>query len=629
MLAQTSLFRLCIGLIFFFSSQTFAQNQVSILTTPTEGYIFPINSDQGNVRYGVGESRIDNQSGNQAMIEMIVSGNGFLDTTFHSISAGIHDLEVDIPQFMANPYATYSLKIKTPTEEIEIDKLSVGFHLGALGHSLMAGSGNDTSIVQDKVWVSHMNNQGEWIYVAGQANNSSAPGYVGGTGLLLAMAAADSLNANILLNNKANPSTLIQDCVGQLNQLAVIPNFYPSWIMVWTGGNDIAAAIGNKTAVQLENEMTSDYSALYDHIVATYPEADQLYFADNFPAGEQELGMQNIEWGALNAKIVEALTIQKGPKARYISSTQLGKMQDDLRHWESEAILDFAPRLGQSLRGHYASSPVSLEPIRIQHVSWDAIQSQARLTLSDQVVFRNGTPSRAFYGRTSNGTVIVANQLSLHNGNEIRLDFSSRPDDIIFVGQQVFKINGTPYYPVANVYGNGRSLAVSWWESVDLIFPIEVLAFEVRDRKLYWELLSEFENERAFLERSMDNRHFEEVQELLFVNKQSSGFYLENEWPAHELFYRLKMIDQNGNITFSGTRTLKSQPSENISFGPNPIRANQQVRLTQEAHVRIYDLRASLIYESSNAVRNFPSPKEAGIYLLQIDGRACQKLRVE
>ena len=105
MLAHTSIVRLVIGLFCFtcISLSLFAQNQVSILSTPTEGYIFPIDSDQGSVRYGVGESRINNQTGNQASIQMIISGNGVQDTTFHSIASGIHDLEVDIPQFMANP----------------------------------------------------------------------------------------------------------------------------------------------------------------------------------------------------------------------------------------------------------------------------------------------------------------------------------------------------------------------------------------------------------------------------------------------------------------------------------------------------------------------------------------------
>ncbi|MDW3646195.1 MAG: hypothetical protein R8P61_03955 [Bacteroidia bacterium] len=622
--------RLYLGLFLCLSSpQLFAQNQVNILSAPTEGYIFPIDSDLGSVRYGVGESRIDNQTSNLVSIEMIISGNGYQDTTFHSISTGIHDLEVEIPQFMANPYATYSLKVKTPTEEIEIDNLSVGIHLGAVGHSLMAGAGNDTSIVQDKVWVSHLNNLGNWTYVPAQANNSSAPGYIGGTGLLLAIAAADSLNANILLNNKAVSSSLIQDCVGQINQLAAIPNFSPSWIMVWTGGNDIAVAIGNKTRAQLETEMSSDYSMLYDHILSAFPEADQLYFADNFPAGEQELGMQNIDWVALNAKIIEELPAQKGPKAKYISSTQLGKMQDDLRHWESEAILDFAPRLGQSLRAHYLGQSTLLEPIRIQSISWDAIQSQARLTLSDVVVFRKGTPNRAFYGRTSNGTIIVANQVSLHNGNEIRLNFNSRPDDIIFVGQQVFKTNGTPYYPIANVYGNGRSLAVSWWEGLDLIFPIEILNFEVRGNKIYWNLISEFDNERAFLERSLDNQAFEEVQEIYFFDKKALDVYEEKEWPAEELFFRLKMIDQNGQITYSGSRTMRSQPSDRILFGPNPVQINQQIRINKEAYVRIYDLRAKLIYESLTTVRTFPGPEEAGIYLLQFDGQEFKKLWVQ
>ncbi|MEL6254023.1 MAG: hypothetical protein AAFR87_18590 [Bacteroidota bacterium] len=631
MLAKTSIPRLWVGLFcyFFISSQLFSQNQVSILSAPAEGYVFPVDSDQGSIRYGIGESRIDNQSGNLAEIQMIISGNGFLDTTFHNISTGIHDVEVDIPQFMSNPYATYSLKIKTPTEEIEINNLSVGIHLAAVGHSLMAGAGNDTSIVQDKVWVSHLDNQGNWTYVPAQANNSSNPGYIGGTGLILAMAAADSLNANILLNNKAVSSSLIQDCIGQINQLATIPNFFPSWIMVWTGGNDIAVAIGNKSRDQLESEMSSDYSNLYDHIVATYPEAEHLYFADNFPAGEQELGMQNIDWVALNTKIIEELPSQKGPKAKYISSTQLGKMQDDLRHWESEAILDFAPRLGQSLRAHYLGQSALIEPIRIQGTSWDALQSQARLTLSDPVVFRKGIPNRAFYGRTSNGTIIVANQVSLHNGNEIRLSFNSRPDDIIFVGQQVFKINGTPYYPIANVYGGGRSLAVSWWESIDVIFPIEILNFEAKDHKLYWDLISDFENERAFLERSVDNQHFEEVQEIFFIDKLSNGSYEEKEWPARELFFRLKMQDQNGQITYSGSRTMKLRSIDQITFGPNPIKPKREVQLNQEAHVRIYDLRAKLLYKSTEAIRFFPSPEEAGMYFLQFDGKDFQKLWVK
>ncbi|MEM6805057.1 MAG: SGNH/GDSL hydrolase family protein, partial [Bacteroidota bacterium] len=536
------------------------------------------------------------------------------------------------PWFATDPFQTYDIRIITAYGETRINNLSSGIHIGALGHSLMSGLGNDTTLFQDKVWVSHFNDVGNWEYLPAQASNSNAPAYIGGTALLMALELADSLERRIMFNSAAVPGSLVQDCMSQLNDLQAIPNFYPSWMLVWTGGNDIMAALSNKSKAQFANDLQNDLQALHNDIRSTYPNASQLYMADYFPAAEQEVGLQEVDRASMISEKVYQLQANNVSKVKVQNASLLNKLQDDLIHWELEAVERFVKGLASQIKSNEANTPFSTDQIEIQALGWDAAQNKAIISLSEEVEFRGGQPDRAFYGRLSNGNIIPSTSVQLiqtngNMGDEIALGFSVQPEDIIYLGQNLFN-TGASSYVVPSIVSGNRSLSLQGWQNLDLIFPINILSFEQIANKIHWTLLAEHQEERAVLERAINTQDFEEVLSINFEDKKAQGVYEESVWPADRLYYRLKLTDLNGINTYSQTLSLSKQDASQISWGPNPLQSSDYLYISEPQHVIIYDLQGRELFRTEVPSQQIKLPGLAGMYLMKMGNGYNSLLKV-
>lgn len=97
------------------------------------------------------------------------------------------------------------------------------------------------------------------------------------------------------------------------------------------------------------------------------------------------------------------------------------------------------------------------------------------------------------------------------------------------------------------------------------------------DALLSWKTTSEENFERFDVEYSVDGRTFNKVGSVQGRNSPTGATYTFNyAQQASKAFYRLKLVDKDGKINFSGTVQLTSKCKvPTASLYPNPITAHQ------------------------------------------------------
>jgi hypothetical protein len=172
--------------------------------------------------------------------------------------------------------------------------------------------------------------------------------------------------------------------------------------------------------------------------------------------------------------------------------------------------------------------------------------------------------------------------------------------------------------------------------------PLEIFDFSVsvyaRDKvicELEWytdDLHSSFE-----LEKSADGIHFDRlklIEELLTgVNR---FIYLDNE-PFYSTYYRCKMTDSDGQISYSRIRrvVLSQSDARDIGFYPNPV--NDRLYIENETslsveRLRIRSMQGSILLEIPVPGSSLDlSPLPSGAYLLEywIDSRFRSRMLIK
>lgn len=117
--------------------------------------------------------------------------------------------------------------------------------------------------------------------------------------------------------------------------------------------------------------------------------------------------------------------------------------------------------------------------------------------------------------------------------------------------------------------------------------PISLIHFnavlEPSQVRLSWRTAQETNNKGFMIERSLDGKHFEEINSSIISNGQSNSSsaqsytHLDTALPSKgTLFYRLKQIDLDGKLTLSHVITVRIIES-NTSMTVFPIPANDQM----------------------------------------------------
>ncbi|PJJ58964.1 T9SS type A sorting domain-containing protein [Hymenobacter chitinivorans] len=171
--------------------------------------------------------------------------------------------------------------------------------------------------------------------------------------------------------------------------------------------------------------------------------------------------------------------------------------------------------------------------------------------------------------------------------------------------------------------------------------PVELISFTAQERKrgtvvLDWRTASERNNKGFAVERSFDAKTW---QQLAFVaghgttSTTSTYSYLDQTiGAASQLYYRLRQIDFNGQVSISPVVSLTRDGGEarttTVALAPNPASSYTVVQLSAPAtgplQVTVTDLTGRLVLQQAligaNSQLRLPAALPAGTYLVRVNG---------
>lgn len=164
------------------------------------------------------------------------------------------------------------------------------------------------------------------------------------------------------------------------------------------------------------------------------------------------------------------------------------------------------------------------------------------------------------------------------------------------------------YYPYAGDSGDG-------WANYPVLgifipLPLELLDFYGEQKKeinmLRWTTSNEVQTAYFIIERGEDGLHFDAIGKTAAAGNYSGNrdYLFEDLKPlSGHNYYRLKMVDQDGSLTYSNIILLRSYGAGNkLMVFPNPTTQSVNIRMErairgQEAMVQLTDLKGSVLQQ--------------------------------
>lgn len=166
--------------------------------------------------------------------------------------------------------------------------------------------------------------------------------------------------------------------------------------------------------------------------------------------------------------------------------------------------------------------------------------------------------------------------------------------------------------------------------------PVRLISFNVEEAEqqtvaVRWEADNAKDFSHFEVERSTDGRNFRKIGTVTYVESSSQYRFIDQPSVASTLYYRLKMIDNDGSFNYSPTEVLVlSRNPALVAYGyPNPFANKLYVFSPSKQNAVIYDITGRAIERLSleagkNEVNAQPWPN--GIYLIRTDDSQTVKL---
>jgi hypothetical protein len=205
-------------------------------------------------------------------------------------------------------------------------------------------------------------------------------------------------------------------------------------------------------------------------------------------------------------------------------------------------------------------------------------------------------------------------------------------------GPQQLAPNTTYYIAIDGFAGSDCSFDIRIEGAVDpILLPTELIGFNlncspIEGVEIRWLTASEEGTDYFEVERSSNALTFETVgrMEAAGQSDHTQSYYLKDLYaPSGQLYYRIKQVDLNGNITYSEVKTIEcNQSNGNFNVFPNPNEGSFVVEtladLDDPIEVRIYNALGQVVYEEF-AVANSTALRHAidlddfasGVYMLE------------
>lgn len=146
---------------------------------------------------------------------------------------------------------------------------------------------------------------------------------------------------------------------------------------------------------------------------------------------------------------------------------------------------------------------------------------------------------------------------------------------------------------------------------------------------LDWGTLQEVNNTNFIIERSTDQKAFAAIGSVKSAGtsySRNTYSFIDKNPASGNNYYRLKQVDENGNISYSETVRVVNQVKKNISLFPNPVTASAQLysktNFEKGQSIEIIDSKGSriksIVTNGSNTMQIDMSSLLPGLYLLRV-----------
>lgn len=173
-------------------------------------------------------------------------------------------------------------------------------------------------------------------------------------------------------------------------------------------------------------------------------------------------------------------------------------------------------------------------------------------------------------------------------------------------GTDAVQASGNILAPASAVYGNTRMRVTKKWNgystacnstgygqaeeySLTVTFPLSLILRNIRvhsvngRNRIDWTTLTEAAGDWFELERSADGKSFTTLSMVAAAGRPSDYTHWDNYPPAGVSFYRLKMIDASGKISYSGIVSAGTNSASMFAMtaGPNPVKNQLHISFTE------------------------------------------------
>jgi Secretion system C-terminal sorting domain len=222
--------------------------------------------------------------------------------------------------------------------------------------------------------------------------------------------------------------------------------------------------------------------------------------------------------------------------------------------------------------------------------------------------------------------------------------YNVSPGTTYIVSRQIF-FNGTdlgcaPSWLGADGLNVGPQIASQhWfiWGNGQIVLPIQNLQAGAKQLHntvvVQWSTDNEFNSSKFIVEKSTNGINFIPIGEKLAAGNSytQSNYWLEDNTPSAQNFYRIKSLDRDGRFTYSKVARLDLKANDNTSLivAPNPAKENINIifNSAQAANVpyRIISTNGETLQKGSlyiakgtNKISKDISLLNPGMYFLQI-----------
>lgn len=210
----------------------------------------------------------------------------------------------------------------------------------------------------------------------------------------------------------------------------------------------------------------------------------------------------------------------------------------------------------------------------------------------------------------------------------------------------------TGYYVCKTSVNNGCLQRLSYFNlkgDCSILLPVSITSFTGKlsgsDALLNWTIAKQDDIREYQLERSSGAGSFEYIGTVAAINDRAGAnyYFTDRNVPGGKLRYRLKIVGENGSVTYSKTVLLVHE-GVFITAGPNPVKQELSVSISAKTDavydIRLFNLNGRIVHQQktlrirSGVYRIQRNGLPPGYYLLKVsnvdgEGEFIQKLIFE